>query len=190
MKAILRPFALVLTSILLINWGSQDSTSSSNLKPAINFYGTIKDNTGATFNAENITIAGQYRQISVHPLPQLDQKNSNYDPNVNTARLDFSEIASIVVPNPHLTYTFKNRDYIMIEVISKDDKKERNSYIIEMNKKLFCDQLNGAGPLEREINFVAVESISFDGYKTQEQKSDAQTIQKKPKALMKPADQQ
>lgn len=185
MKSCIRPLALVSTSLLLINWGSGDTNVDGRAKPTINFYGTIQDNTAAIFTAENITIGGQFRQISVHPLPQLDIKNADYDPTINTALLDFAEIATIQVPNPHTTYTFKGRNYIMIQVVSNDQAETTNNYIIELTKKVFCDQMNGAGPLERELKFIAVEKISFEGYK--DQAPVAAPAPKKYKALMVPS---
>lgn len=188
MKSCIRPLALVSTTLLLINWGSSDSNVDSRAKPTINFYGTIQDNTATTFPAKNITIAGQYRQIAVHPLPQVDIKNTDYDPNINTALLDFSEIASIRVPNPHTTYVFKGRNYIMIEVISNDEAMTKNNYIIELTKKVYCDQTNGAGPLERELTFTAVETITFEGHG--DQKSTPTPAAQPRKALMVPAQPQ
>ncbi len=169
MKAFIRPLLVANTALLLINWGNQDNSMQGTPKPAINFYGTVQDNTKTEpFAAQNITIAGQYRQIPVHPLPQTDVKNPHYDPNINTVRLDFSEISKITVPNPHSKYTFKNREYIAIRVESNDNQMTTNDYIIELNKKVYCDQTNAAGPIERELSFEAIETITFNGHRTQE----------------------
>lgn len=185
MKAFVRPLLVANTVLLLINWSGQDTSMQGTPKPAINFYGNIQDNTKTEpFPAQNITIAGQYRQIPVHPLPQSDVKNPSYDPNINTVRLDFSEIRRISVPNPHTKYTFKNREYIMIEVESNDDQMTKNIYILELTKKLYCDQINPAGPIERELSFEAVETITFEGHRTQElDKNNNSNMQQKSRPL-------
>lgn len=179
MKAFVRPLLVVNSVVLLINWSGQDSSMQGTPKPAINFYGTVQDNTKTEpFPAQNITIGGQYRQIPVHPLPQTDVKNPSYDPNINTVRLDFAEISKISVPNPHTKYTFKNREYIMIEVESNDTQATKNVYILELTKKLYCDQVNPAGPIERELSFEAVEMISFEGHRTQDIETKNSSFQK------------
>jgi hypothetical protein len=186
MNRYIRPLSVVSASFLLINWGASDTSVENRAKPAINFYGTIKDNTASDFKAENITLGGQFRQIAVYPLPTPTTKSATYDPTINTVFLDFAEIARIEVPNPYTTHTFNNREYITIRVTSRDAEKTVHNYTIELTKKIFCEQINGAGALERELKLTAVETIIFEGHKDQPAVTTAVDGSKKYKALMVP----
>lgn len=111
-----------------------------------------------------------------------NQKNKpscdrSYDPSDNITRLDLSEISTITVSPNQKTQKFGNREYIVIEVISKDIEKSKNAYMIEADKRLFFDQINSAGPIEKEIKLRSIVEITIEGYKQQE--PDPVTLQKK-----------
>jgi hypothetical protein len=103
--------------------------------------------------------------------------NRNYDPSDNITRLDLSEISKITISPNQKIQKFGNREYILIEVTSKDTNQSKNSYIIEADKRLFFDQINSAGPIEKEIKLRSIIEIEIDGYKQQE--PDPITLDKK-----------
>ena len=106
--------------------------------------------------------------------PTIDR---SYDPSDNITRLDLSEISKITISPNQKNQKFGNREYIVIEVISKDTEKSKNAYMIEADKRLFFDQINSAGPIEKEIKLRSIVEITIDGYKQQE--PDPLTTQKK-----------
>lgn len=153
--------------ILLANFSSQDSTSGGT-KPNVNVYGSVTDTSEKSFEAENITLERMYKQI---PVYQLVPKNATekYDPTANITRLDLSEIHQITFdPNQH-PQKYNNREYVVMTVFSKDAQKTKNDYLVEADKKLICDEVNSAGPIEKEIKFKAVKEIIIDGIKANDE---------------------
>ncbi len=150
--------------LLLANFSGQDSTTSGGVKPAVNFYGTVTDTSDKTFKAANITLERMYKQI---PAYQLTPKNAteSYDPTINMTRLDLSEINKIAFPENQKPQKYSNREYLIVKVYSRDTKQTENEYLLEADKKLICDEINDAGPIEKEIKFRAVREIVIDGYK-------------------------
>lgn len=157
---------------------SGGEVTGGGVKPIVNFKGTITDNTDKKFGVEHISISGLYKQIPVYAVP-LNLKNSDYNPTINTVRLDLAEINKITVPNPETLLTFKNRTYIIIDVYSNNAPNTKNNYLIENSKKVLCDEVNQAGPIERELQFSAIKEITINGYEKPEPK-DAKKNPTKP----------
>lgn len=163
----IKKIALSLWSMVLIIIFAQFSSQSvdGGEKPKVNFKGTVidKNDPEHPYDVENITISGLYKQIPVYKKPP--RKNMN--PNTNETRIDLDEIREIRVPYqgemPNLS-TYQNRQYIEIEVISNDSKQTKNSYIIETNRKLWCDSINEAGPEEKRISFETLDRVIIKGY--------------------------
>lgn len=154
----------LLTFLLCANFGAQDESVAGREKPRINFYGTLTDTTGESYNVENISISGMCKQIPVYQKPA----SKDVDPTINITRIDFSELHSISVPNPNAILNYNNRQYIEILITSKDHSKTSKTYIIERSKRLICDQINTAGPIEKDLSFQAVDTVVFEGYRTPE----------------------
>lgn len=152
---------VVITFLLCANFGTDDTSVAGREKPRINFYGKLTDTSSKTYNVENITISGMYKQIPFYQKPA--QKET--DPHINITRLDFSEIHSIRVPQPNMILVFNNHQYIEVEITSKDPQKTKDTYIIEKSKRVICDQVNNAGPIEKELSFQAVDILIFEGHK-------------------------
>lgn len=150
------------TFILCANFGSQDTSIAGHEKPKINFYGTLTDTSGDHFEVENITISGLYKQIPFYAKP-LHQK---IDPSINITRLDLNEIEMIEIPHPETLLTFNGRHYIEVIITSADQKKTTQRYIIEKTKRVMCDQTNGAGAIEKDLSFQAVDKMTIKGHKT------------------------
>jgi hypothetical protein len=147
--------------LLCANFGTDDTSIAGREKPRINFYGTLTDTSGRKYNVENITISGMYKQIPFYQKPT----SKEIDPHINITRLDFAEVYSISVPHPNTLLNFNNHEYIEIEITSKDPKHTKETYIIEKSKRVICDQVNNAGPIEKELAFQAVDVLIFEGHK-------------------------
>ena len=165
--------SLALGAFLLCANFSMDQSggevTGGGIKPIVNFKGHITDNTDKTFNVKRISISGLDKQIHVYAVPS-NLKDSDYNPTVNTIRLDLAEINKITVPNADTLLTFKNRTYIIIDVYSNNAPDTKNSYLIENSKKVLCEEVNQAGPIERELQFSAVREITIDSYEKPETK--------------------
>ncbi len=160
--------------LLLCHWGNNDEASTSvaggGKKPAVNFYGTVMDNTETSVGAEYITISGLYSQFPVYYIPK-NLNHKDYNPADNMARLDLAEISKISIPDPEKIYTFLNRTYLEIHVLSNDNVTT-NTYIIETGKKIFFDEINESGPIEREIALTALKEVNIKGYKETAKETD------------------
>lgn len=153
--------------VLLSNFSAQDSVSGGREKPAINFHGVLTDTQGNSTPVENITISGSYKQIPVYQKPD----NVDINPGINTTRIDLAEIEAIELDGDpkDAVSTFNKREYINIVVVSKDSKKTRKKYIIEKAKRVYCDEVNGAGPIERDLSFLAINKLAITGMKFTEE---------------------
>lgn len=164
MKPYARLSLATVALFLLPHFSSQDSKSGG--KPNVNFYGTVTD-LRETFKAQNITIDRLYKAVPAYQQPPLDATIA-YDPSDNITRLDLSEIAQILISPNQKKQKFGNREYIVMEVISNGTEKTKNSYIIEADKRIFFDQINSAGPIEKEIKLSSIVEITIEGYKQQD----------------------
>ncbi len=160
----------------------QDETSinGGSKKPAVNFKGIIVDNTGKPFKASHINISGLYKQIPVYSKPN-NMQQTNYNPIINMIRLDLSEISRIEVPEPERVHMFKERKYICLNVYLNNNPQKKYEYIIEDSKRLFCNQANGADPIERELAFPAVQTINIHGYEKKETNKPAPKAPRAPR---------
>lgn len=159
----------------LAQFSSQQSTNGKE-KPRINFFGTLLDQSNNSYKVENITIAGLYRQIPFYKIPPRKSMN----PNTNITRFDLEEIQQIAVPyktNGPQIHSFKNRDYIEVEITQNDTLKTKGIYIIEIAKKVYCEQESDTGPLQKELSFEAIDKIIFQGYKDRDDKKIIREIQ-------------
>src|SRR3990167_7075078 len=145
--------------LLCVNMGMQNEGSvAGGGRPDINFYGTLKDNTGASYAVENITIGGMFKQIPVYAKPASPTAN----PGDNRTLLDLKEIKAIIVPEGEKELTFGGKPYTEIVVVSLDGTKR--TYMIETSKLLRCGEKNASGDTEKELAFRAVMEINIRGY--------------------------
>ncbi len=167
-KKLYGAYMYVLSSLLLAQFSSQQS-STGHEKPNVNFFGELKDQSGNTYNVENITISGLYKQVPFYKVPPRPTMN----PDTNTTRIDLEEIYQISVPykgDVPKTYTLNKREYIEIEVTYNDSVKTKSSYIIEKRRKLYCDQLSDAGIIQKELSFEAVDYLIIKGHREHDEK--------------------
>ncbi|KKP35977.1 MAG: hypothetical protein UR26_C0001G0021 [candidate division TM6 bacterium GW2011_GWF2_32_72] len=168
-KKTLSIYLLIPSLFVLMNLSQQSDDTQE--KPDVNFYGELIDAAGNKFNVENISIGssrpGLYKKIAVYEIPG----NKETLPGDNVTELDLSEIQEIKQQNPAepVIHEFKNRKYVEIIVVSKDDKGTENKYIIEENRWIFCDEINMAGPTEKKVAFKAINSLKINGYKSKKE---------------------
>jgi hypothetical protein len=132
-------------------------------KPRINFKGEIIRPNNKVYEVENITISGLYQQIPLYAVPE----NKMSDPSEDTTFIELSEISELYPAKANARealHTFKDRDYIEITVVWKDSKKTTENYIIEATRKILCDTISEAGPIERELSFFALKKLILKGY--------------------------
>lgn len=172
--------------ILLVNLSSQPSSNSGDSqKNKMNFYGTVILNNASTtvqgttqeqnkLPIENISIGRMYQHIPVNFIP----KDPDAKP-VNIAYLDLVEIAAIEPVQKEgraVIDKFAGREYIEIKVASNDTAHTEQSYIIERNRKIFCDQVNEAGPIKSEFQFEGIAKLEIHGYKQRDENKEVQCV--------------
>lgn len=177
-KKIIKISLFISSFMLLMQFSSQKNSVDGKEKPSVNVYGLLTDTSNHSYRVENITIAGRFNDIAVYQKPN----NPDLNPDINTTKLDLCEISEIRIESPKVVQ-FNKRDYIEIIVISNDNRKTQNRYIIEKLKKVFCDEVNEAGPIEKEVSFLAVARLQIQGCKKQEEsrcyKLQPQTVNQK-----------
>jgi hypothetical protein len=153
--------------VILAQFSSNDTSVTAKVKPSVNFYGTITDDSNNTYTVENITISGLYKQIPVYSIPPKNAMN----PERNVSRIDLAEVSEIKVPHYDgiaKSHIFANRHYVEIEIVQNDQQRTSNTYIIEKSRKIRFDKVTGAGLLESELSLEALDKIIIKGFKAQE----------------------
>lgn len=175
MKSIYKIAVLMLASPLLINWGGQATSQAGRFKQPVNLYGNVITQAGNDYKVDNIAIGYMYKQIPVYEM-QLGGTDTttkalatNPKDGIIT-KLDLIEISEIHVPHPRTTWTFNKTEFIELEIISKNNTKTKNSYLIEKRRKITCTEINDAGPVEKEIPFHALKKIMINGYRHRDEK--------------------
>lgn len=146
--------------VLCINMSSPEVRVAGGDKPNINIKGKIEDTTGEVYEVENITISGLYRQIQMYKKPNKLTKS----PFSNITRIDLSEVSKITVPNRTVIEFGDKRPFIEIQITYKGPRQTKENFVIEKNRRICCDRVNEAGPLEKELDFEAIVSITIGEY--------------------------
>jgi hypothetical protein len=180
-------YTLVLISALLsINtthcWGSSQSNIAGDLKHDVNFYGKLITQQGQEYSVNNISIQGKYKQIVMYDKPikhaepalnsetkQLEIKlDVNPSTDLSNAGIDLSEVSEIIVPSPNTIWFYQKKDrqqkleFIEVDVISKSNTKR--SYLLERKTRINCDEIDAAGPQEKNVPLSALDKLIIEGY--------------------------
>lgn len=182
-----------LTILFCANFGSQESSDNGN-KPAVNFYGTLTTWQGQEFSVENILLGKRYNKIPVYeiqPITDAQKKQDRefeHDPRDGIiTKLDLAEIATLSIPDPSKIYTFQKRknsrivEYLEIVIASNDDKKTEQHYLIDLGRKLTCDQINQAGPIEKDVPLKAIKKLTIQGYRSRDESDNDKKCKNKKK---------
>lgn len=160
-----------------VNWSEQNSTVEGRRKQAINFSGTLVTQQGDTLSVENISIGHLYKQIPVYEMPMKRNEQYTLDKNPKNGiitRIDLAEIEKILIPHPDIIWKFESKErsrkieYIQIIVISNDPEKTQHNYLIDLERKVICDEVNPAGPIEKDIPLPAIKQLVISGFKARE----------------------
>lgn len=167
--------AICLVSLFFfVNWSTEETTIESRRKQEVNFYGNVITQQGKTYKVENISIARLYKQISLYEAPSKTDKDHilSSDPKRGIiTKIDLVEIYNIHVPHPKTIWTYQRKngyrkaEYVEIIITSNDQQKTKNSYLIDLQRKVICDEVNDAGPIEKDIPFTALKNLTIEGYK-------------------------
>lgn len=186
-ELLLGPFVCAVL-VLLANWTTQDTTVTGDKKHRVNFFGTLETQEGNKYKVENISIGMKYKQIYFYEAPQEIPKDLmlTKDPRKGfVAKIDLSEVTEIKVPHPERKLTFKKgtakKEYVEVVIIFKDEEKTKRRYLIDPRKKIECDEITKAGPIELEsLSFAALKHLVIKGYRYREPEQDE--VDKKGKA--------
>lgn len=178
----------LLAIVILANWGSE-SSQVSRPRPAVNFEGTLKTAQGENLKIQNITFHGKFRQIPMYDAPvgkkaakreqdaKLNEKTGLKEvilkkhpkDNFVVTKIDLDEVLELhVTPDPIWVYQEPEKArrvvFVKIDIVSNDEKKTKKSYLVEETTKLFCDEINEAGLLEKEVPLTAIEQLIISGH--------------------------
>ncbi len=183
------------TPIFGSGWGSDETNIHGDKKQAINFYGVLTTQQDKQYTVDNIAIGRETKHIRMYEMPDMEhthpEKKSDDDTNNEViimleqdpkdgivTKIDLSEVAEITVPHPDTVFRYQKRtgsrkvDYIEVVVVSNDTVKTKNSYLLDLGRKLTCDQRNEAGPIEQEVPFKAIESLVIKGYSYRDERKE------------------
>lgn len=147
---------------LLICTGFGGSSESKPEKHHLNYYGHIIDLHGKSIDVDNISISGKLHAIKMYDIPV----DATHDPAENTTAFDLEQIYSIE-PAPKEkcgnNHNFKSKQYQKIVVTLNDAARTEKWYLIELAQKITCDEVTGAGPLERAFSFSGLKKLVISG---------------------------
>ncbi len=187
MRKIIFLFLNVAILLVLVNWGAPETTVAGGNKHVINFHGTLYTwaQPEQPIKIDNISLDNLFRQIPLYTKPSIKNKKiikkegNNYiilkNPrkNFTEIQIDLSETNEIIVPQPEKKWTYKPEEnktseygnIVFVEIILvSNDKKTQSHYLIENNKKLYCDKINKAGPIEMEVPIIALKKLVIEGF--------------------------
>jgi len=135
---------------------------TGNSLPDVNFSGTITDVDNKSYDVQNLTISGIYKNIIVYPKPN-DPKNFSTR---NFEKLDLAEIKEI---RPDRTNTFEHRGkkYIGLQVIRKDGGVDE--YVVMGRKSVQATREPKSGSIAKIIDMNQLKSLSITGYTKREE---------------------
>lgn len=155
--------ALSISSFVLLCQFSQQPSVRGREKPAVNIEATIIDRNGEKYDVEHLTIKGRFHRIPMYKKPPSPKMTPSH-----TFEIDLEEEREIVVPyegDKPRTYKFGNREFIEIDVVSKDSQQTKNSYIIEKAAHIESDIMAESGPKRNYTTFNTIDKIIVKGPK-------------------------
>ncbi len=203
MKKIVLLVISIISIVTLINWRAPEPTVEGDLKNKVNFSGILITHQGEKYNIDNISVAGKYKQITMYDKPskypkavyKAESKRREIQLDINpitdlaATKIDLSEIKELQVPEPNTTWTYqkkkKHRILKFTEVIIISNSDTKRHYLLERKTKIYCDEIDEAGPLEKIIPLPAIDRLIIEGY-TFRNSVVGGTATKKPKPIKMP----
>lgn len=177
-------YALIIISALLQVhttdcWGSSKSNVAGDNKQDVNFSGKLTTQQGQEYVVNNISIESKYRQIIMYDTPvkhadvvmNAETKQSEIKLDVNPSdlsdvQIDLSEVNKIRIPHPNTVWVYQKKERSQrlefIEVLVTTSKER--SYLMERRTKIYCDEIDAAGPQEKRVPLAALDTLTIDGY--------------------------
>jgi hypothetical protein len=197
--------------LLLINWGTPETSVDGEKKQSINFYGSLVTHQNAMpIKIDNISIDNKSKQIPMYEKPSTKQPSKmvnngttrqeimlDVDPRTElvTTKIDLSEVNEIEVPEPSIVWTYKKEkgyrktEYLEVIIISNNEQKTKASYLLDLRTKIYCDEINTAGPIEKIVPLQAIKQLKIDGYKYRSQTVPCQKSETAPSCPACPSNQ-
>lgn len=162
---------ICLLALMGINFAQQESGSSRE-KPRVNVYGTLSDQADQVIDVENIVIGDLYKQIPFYAKPSV----ATIEPESNTTYIDLVDIAELgprggQYPNEN-TFVFNNRHYIEITIVLKGKEHLSADYLVETTRRIWCDFITSAGPIQKQLSFDALKKLVIKGYVHREERPE------------------
>ncbi len=160
----MKHFRLLLSTVMvfLCTGFGQSSKDEAPQKHHLNYHGEITDLKGKIYKVDNISISGKLRSIKMYEKPF----DASRDPAENITALDLEQVYSLE-PAPKgkcdTNHHFKSKQYTEVIVTLNDSAKTEKHYLIEASQKIKCDEITGAGPLEKELTFNAIKKLTITG---------------------------
>jgi hypothetical protein len=181
MEKRLMPHLLCMLVIMLSGCDDEDSSSilGGYKRQRVNFYGTLTTHQGLTYEVENISIDGHIKEIPVYEPVVASAKNmaaTDFQLNINPkddaiTKIDLVGVAEIRVPNPERIWKYQKpgtttqaTEFIEIEVISNNDIRSMNKYLIEASKQINVYQKDIARSLAKNVPFRALKVLVIKGH--------------------------
>lgn len=188
-----------LIAVIVGNWGNTESTLDGDKKQQVNFYGSLLTHQAQkNILIDNISVGGKYKQISMIEKPAMSAQQNNtpsasdqksgrveialtVDPKTDlvTTKIDLNEVSELQVPSPHTVWTYQKEstyrkiEFLEVIIISNDAQKTKSRYLLEARTKIYCDEINDAGPIHKEVPLAAINVLKVDGYKFRTITSDS-----------------
>lgn len=183
---------IIAAAPFLINMTSEDSSSGDEKKPSVNISCTITTRNGESENIEYLQIHHKIKDVFVYQAPTAEDivegtlilKNDPRKKPMTEINIAPQNTSALEIPNPDKVWIFPRNEkdisaaarttapdgskWIEIAVISSNDKKTKNNYVIEMAQDKYQDiqgyqVINGAGSNKKFWAFNAVKKIEITG---------------------------
>lgn len=182
MKRIVLSTIIILSAITFINWRTPETTVEGNQKHKVNFSGKLITHQGEEYVVDNISIEGKYKQITTYDKPVKHAKavynaeskrreiqlDFNPKTDLTATKIDLSEIKELQVPEPNTIWIYQKKKkhrkikFTEVTIISKSNTKR--SYLLERKTKIYCDEIDEAGPFEKVVPLPAIDRLIIEGY--------------------------
>lgn len=127
-------------------------------KTDVYFRGLFQDVQGKQIEVENVRIGGKNKRIAVYEKPE----HKDISPELHKSFIDLSQVSSIrLARTMPAIVKFKGREYIEIIIALCDAQKSEHAYIIELSRKITCEQKSAVGLIEKELSFQALGCLSI-----------------------------
>jgi hypothetical protein len=174
---------IIISALLQTNvthcWGSSKSNIAGDNKQDVNFSGKLVTQQGQEYIVNNISIEGKYKQIVMYdtpikhadPVMNSETKQSEIKLDVNPTdlsdtKIDLSEVSKISVPSPNTVWVYQKKERSQrlefIEIVVTTSKER--SYLMERKTKIYCDEIDPAGPQEKRVPLAALDTLTIEGY--------------------------